>query len=182
MFKAIYRWLFEPSATIYVACKMTGRDKVEMVRRATYVCEVIKQAGMTPISPVLEESVPATPGKLVNHDTERVKGFWKRDKYIIRRLARVVWIDHGEMHSPGMMREYSLNRGTLWKPTVMYVPQGTPLSVAPYEDDEIGYSVHALASEVKKRWGSRWDYWKWRIQMLNRSLPGFVLDQIWAFK
>jgi hypothetical protein len=181
MLRALRRWLFEPSCTVYVACSMTGRDKLEMVRRATFVCDVLKAYGLTPISPVLAESVPAQQGKLVNHDAAKVQKFWATDKYFIRRPARVIWMDHGEMHSFGMTREYCLSRGVLWKPTVMYVPQGTPLSVAPYEDDLIGYSVHFLAAQIKKRWGSRWDYWMWRLQMLNRSLPGWLLDQLWAW-
>src|SRR5579859_336511 len=119
IFRAIHQWLFAPSCIVYVGCKMTGRDRADMVERANFVCGVLKQYGLIPISPVLEESVPNKPGKLVNHDSQQVHGFWRRDKWILRRVARVNWLDYGDMKSFGMEREYCLSRGVLWKPTVM---------------------------------------------------------------
>jgi hypothetical protein len=146
------------------------------------VSNVLKDRGLIPISPVLEEQVKDEPGKLINSDKERLHKFWKRDKYIIRRIAHVVLIDHGEMKSFGMEREYMLNRGVLWKPTVLLVAQGTPLSVAEFEDDIVTYSVHAAAEFIARNWGSRWKRWCWRAKMLNRSLIGWLVDQMFAWR
>lgn len=178
----ILEFFLKPDCVVYVACRMTGRDKAEMVQRAKYVTEIFAERGVKVISPVLEESVKNEPGKLVNHDKERLHGFWRRDKQIIRRESHVVMLDHGEMKSFGMEREYCLNRGVLWKPTVMCIPQGTPLSVAQFEDDAIFYSVHAAAAFIADNWGNRWLRWKWRANMLRRSLPRWIVDQVYAWR
>lgn len=180
--RAIWRYFFGPSCVVYAACKMSGRDKLEMIKRARFLVEVGALFGVHVISPVLEENVKEEEGKLVNHDLEKLRNNWRRDKEIIRRLARVTLIDHGEMKSMGFEREYCLNRGVLWKPTVMFVPKGTILSVAQFEDDLISYSVHDLFFQINKKWGSRAKYWIWRCKMINRSLPGWLLDQCYAWK
>lgn len=161
---------------------MTGRDKAEMVKRAHFVCSVLALHGIEPISPVLEEKVQPDSVKLVNHDKERLHGFWKRDKDIIRYEAHVILLDHGEMKSFGMEREYCLSRGVLWKPTVMLVPPGTPLSVAQFEDDAYFFSAHEAAHYISKQWGSRWSRWIWRLKMLNRSLPRWIYDQMYQWR
>lgn len=175
-------FLFKIDCIVYPGCKMTGRDREEMNRRAEFVCNVMREQGLTPLSPVIEENVPKEPGKLINNDKERLAGFWKRDKHIIRRIAHVVWIDHGEMKSFGMEREFGLNRYCLWKPTVLVLPHGVALSVAEFEDDAIFSSAHAAAVHIKKNWGCRWNRWKWRAKMLNKSLPGWLMDQIFAWR
>src|SRR4051812_12177481 len=113
---------------VYIACSMSGRDKLEMVHRARRVCEIFRESGITPISPVIEEHVKEEQGKLINSDKDRLKGFWRRDKEIIIKEAHVVFLDHAEMKSFGMEREFCLSRGTLWKPTVIYVPPNVPTS------------------------------------------------------
>lgn len=97
LLKKLYQAINGPSLVVYVACKMTGRDKLEMVDRAKYVCSVLKAKGITPISPVLEEEVKAETGKLVNHDEEKMRTFWARDKQIIRYVAHAVLLDQAEM-------------------------------------------------------------------------------------
>lgn len=174
-------WLFGPSCRVYVACKMTSRDKAEMHRRAKFVCEVFAAYGLKAVSPVLEEQIKDEPGRLVNHDKELLHSHWKRDKDIVRYETRVTVLDHAEMKSFGMEREYGLNRYCLWKPTLILIPQGTPLSVAQFEDDQIFYSAHSLAAYVSAHWGSRWSYWRWRLMLLIRKLPRFVFDQFYQW-
>jgi hypothetical protein len=174
--------LFGDSLIVYVACKMTGRDKGEMVHRAQFVVETLALFGIKGISPVLEEGVKVDHVKLINYDKEQVRGFWARDKYIIRYISHAVLFDHAEMTSLGMTREYSLNRGTLWKPTAVLLEKNAPTSVAAFEDDLLGYSVHTMAAEMSLRWGSRWKRWGWRATMMNRSLLRWVYDQCWAWR
>lgn len=162
---------------VYIATKMTGRDRLEMVTRAKFVCGILKEYGLDPISPILEESVKPEEGKLVNHDKEKLHGFWKRDKEIIIKEAHVVLIDHGEMKSFGIEREYCLSRGVLWKPTCMLVPNHTPLSVAQFEDDRIFYSLHDAAQTIGRMWGTGHRRRIWRIQMLIRTLPKWLYRQ-----
>ena len=170
------------SCIVYAAMKMTGRDKVEQVKRSHHISNTGKRLGITVISPVIEENVKATPGKLTNKDKPRLKTFWERDKDIIRYEAHVVLLDHAEMKSFGMEREYMLNRGVLWKPTVMVVKPGTSISVAEFEDDAVFYSVEEAFKFINQKWGTRWKRWKWRSKMINRSLPKFLKDQLYAWR
>src|ERR1019366_4550857 len=158
--------------------RMSGRDKAEMVHRAQFVVETLAIFGIKGISPVLEEGVKSESVKLINHDKEMVRGFWARDKYIIRYISHAVLFDHAEMTSLGMTREYCLNRGVLWKPSVIVLAQGTATSVATYEDDLVCFSAHVAAEFMAKMWGGRWKRWICRAKMMNRSLPKWIGDQI----
>jgi len=179
---AIKDWLFGDSLIVYIACKMTGRDKAEMVHRAEYVVKVLASFGIKAISPVLEEGVKADNVKLINYNADQVKGFWARDKHIIRYISHAVLFDHAEMSSFGMVREYCLNRGVLWKPTVITVEKGIPTSVARWEDDGIYFSTHAAAADLREKYGSRVKRWKWRVKMISRSLPKFLIGQLYAWR
>lgn len=175
-------YLFGTNCAVYVACAMSGENKPEMVARARRVCEILAEESLTPISPVIEEQVKEEPGKLINSDKPRLKGFWSRDKHIIVWMSHVVFWDHAEKHSFGATREYGLNRYCIWKPTVIYVAPGTPTSVAEWEDDAIFTSVHEAAKFIRETWGSRWNRWTWRTKMLNRTLPGWLVRQVAAWR
>src|ERR1019366_1788549 len=182
MVRKIYNWLFGDSLVVYVACRMSGRDKAEMVHRAQFVVETLAIFGITGISPVLEEGVKAERPKLINYDKEQVRGFWARDKHIIRYVSHAVLFDHAEMPSLGMTREFSLNRGTLWRPTVIVLAKDVPVSVSVFEDDFVTNSVHSAAAYMNLTWGSKWKRISWRMRMLIRTLPKFLLGQLYGFR
>ena len=77
---------------IYLATKMTGKDKKEQVEHAKYVTEVLKKYDIQVVSPVLEEKVLALPGPLLNTDEVKLRNFWNRDKEIIIREVHAVVI------------------------------------------------------------------------------------------
>lgn len=166
---------------VYIATRMTGRDRPEMVRRAKYVSSILRQYGLKPISPVIEEGVKASPGTLSQSSEEILKGYWKRDKHIIRRISHVLLWDQADNKSMGCEREYCLNRGVLWKPTIIHTPsQG--ISIARFEDDYITSDIREAARFIRDTWGTRWKRWKWRFNMLRHSLPKWVMDQIMAWR
>lgn len=167
---------------VYLACKMSGRDRLEMVNRAMRVCEIFREYGLTPISPVIEEQVKAEEGKLINTDKVKLSGFWKRDKEIIMKEAHVVFLDHAEMKSFGMEREMGFARYGLWKPTVLHIAPGIVVSVAQWEDDKYFTSVHEAAQYIADTWGTRQKRIIWRLKMLNRSLPTFFLRQLYQWR
>jgi hypothetical protein len=181
-FWKIHNWLFGDSLIVYVACRMTGRDKAEMVHRARFVLETLAIFGIKGISPVVEEGVKDDHVKLINLNVDQVRGFWARDKYIIRNVSHAVLFDHAEMSSLGMTGEYCLNRGVLWKPTVILLEKGTPTSVSIFEDDFVAFSIHVAASMLSQRWSSRWKRWNWRMKMVIRSFPKWVGGQILAWR
>lgn len=172
----------ETNICVYIASPMSGYEKSEMIARASRVCQIFKEAGITPISPVIEEGVKDEPGKLINSDKELLYNYWKRDKWLIIHKAHVVFIDHAERKSFGCEREYCLNRGVLWKPTVIYVSPGTPTSVAEWEDDKVFESIHEAAEYIVKHWGTRRKRWIWRIRMLNKTLPTWIWRQLLSWR
>lgn len=165
----------------YVGCKMTGRDRHEQVQRACHVKAILTQYGIKVISPVLEESVEDVPGPLVNDSESRLKGFWERDKYIIRRIAHVVLIDGAHDKSFGVEREYALNRYCLWKPTILLCPK-MGLTVSKFEDDIVTDDLHVAGEFIRAKFGTPWKRIKWRIRMLLRSLPTWIIDQVYAWR
>ena len=178
----IYNYLYSINVVVYAATKMTGRDKLEQVKRAEYLVKTASEYNITLISPVLEENVIPEVGKLVNHDKDRLRDYWNRDKEIIVEEAHVVFMDHAEMKSFGMERELGFNRYCLWKPTVLMVPVGTPISVAEFEDDYVFYSVHHAFQEIQRLWGCRYSRWVWRSKMLIRTLPTWLYRQVLAWR
>lgn len=182
MFKRIHEWLFGPSCVVYIACPMTGRDRAEQVERATFLCNILKARGIVPISPVIEEGIPKRHGPLVNKDKRDLHKKWDMDKHIIRRVAHVSLFDGADEGSVGMGREYGLNRWCLWKPTVILWRCSRGLTVAEWEDDKIVYTPQAAASVIANNWLSRWDRWVWRFQLLKRTLPKWIMDQIYAVR
>ncbi len=169
------------ACTVYLATKMTNKDRHEQVARAKYVCAILRQYGLNPISPVLAENVEDKPGPLINDNRDRLRGFWARDKEIIRYEAHVVLIDGAHEKSFGVEREYMLNRGVLWKPTVLLMPP-TGLTVVDFEDDYVAHDVHIAGEFIRKKWGTQRKRIMWRINMLARTLPRWILGQIYAFR
>lgn len=166
---------------VYCATRMTGRSKHDQVKRAQYVCQILKQYGLTPISPVLEENVDDSPEVLVNDNKEKLEGFWRRDKYIIRRIAHVVLVDGAHEKSMGVEREYALSRFCIWKPTVLIMPN-IGLSVSDFEDDYRTNDVHIAGAFIQHKFGTQWRRINWRIRMLAKSLPLWLLDQVCAWR
>lgn len=167
---------------VYVATKMTGCEKDELVRRAERVCEIFREYGITPISPVIEEGIKDESVKLINADKPQLKDYWKRDKEIIIEEAHVLFWDHAEQKSFGAEREYALNRFCLWKPSILYVPTGYHTSIAEWEDDAIFGSVQYAAQYIVDMWGTAKRRRQWRWEMLKRTLPTFLYRQWRAWR
>lgn len=166
---------------IYLATKMTGKDKKEQVEHAQYVTEVLKKYDVQVVSPVLEEKVLALPGPLLNTDEKKLRGFWKRDKEIITREVHAVVIDGADQKSFGVEREYGLSRYCMWKPTVLYMPK-TFLNVSQFEDDFVSDDLEVIGKYLQDNFGTRKKRITWRIKMLIRSLPKWMIDQMYQFR
>lgn len=170
---------------IYIACPMSGRDKLEIVDRAIYLCSIARQYGLTPISPVIEEHVIAAKGPLLQDSVDTLAGFWKRDKDIIRNRdgkgAHVVLIDAANLKSFGCEREYGLNRYCLWKPTVLLMPT-SGINVSRFEDDYVTANERLAFTFIRDNFGTWFKRVKWRVKMLVKALPGWILDQIVAWR
>jgi hypothetical protein len=176
------RGFMKNNCCVYIACRMTGRDRVEQVRRARYICDQLKQAGITPISPVIDEKVPATPGPLIPASREELRGHWTRDKHIITRLAHVILFDGADEGSVGMGREYGFARYALWKPTIILWHSNRGITVADFEDDAIVLDIPHAIKVIYANYFTRSQRWRWRAKMLARSFPKWILRQIYAWR
>jgi len=174
--------MFEIDCKVYVACKMTGRSKVEQVVRAKYMCAILHAYGLEAISPVIEENVEPEDKPLSQMSEQELYKNWSRDKEIMVNESHVVLLDGNDEGSIGMSREYGFNRYCLWKPTVTLWNHDRGITVADFEDDSIFMSAHEAAAYIAFRYGSRWNRWKWRAKMLYRTLPKFIERQIRAWR
>jgi len=161
---------------------MTGRSKQDQVRRAKFVCNKLRQAGITPISPVLDEGVEETPEALVVGDREELRGHWTRDKYIIARCAHVILFDGSDEGSVGVTREYGFARYCLWKPSIILWNKPRGITVADFEDDAIVFTVEQAIDVILRNYFTRLQRWRWRRKMLFRSLPRWFVNQIYAWR
>lgn len=164
------------SCIVYCASKMTGRDKQEMLDRAYYVCNVLANYGLTPISPVIEEEVKNEPGQLEQTSSEKLRKYWARDKHLIRNVAHVTLLDEAYRKSTGMEREYGYTRYCLWKPVVTIMPN-SGYTVADFEDDAVVMNEFEAGLYISHNFGTRWKRIKWRLNMLKRSLPKWLKYQ-----
>jgi hypothetical protein len=162
---------------------MTGRDKAEQIDRAEYVCRILRALGLNPISPVFNEEVDYKKGEtLLPMCVEDLRRHWEGDKYIIRRVAHVVLLDGADEASIGMTREYGLNRYCLWKPTIILWERQRGINVSHFEDDLSTYSLVEAADIIANLFGTPWKRRVWRIKMLLRSLPQWIIDQLYAWR
>lgn len=171
------------SIKIYTACKMTGRDKAEMVGTAKKNKQIFEAAGIQVLDPVLEEHVKPTHQELQDVPIHVLKGYWKRDKQMIRE-AHVVVDTTPELKSEGSAHEIGYARYNLWKPVVrMYTGNVKPLSAIVYfEDDLVVHSVEEAAIQIQKYWGTWFKRAMWRLSILNQCFFKWLLYQIQEWK
>lgn len=173
----------KPRVKIYAAAKMTGRDQREMVETSKLNKKIFEAAGIIVLDPILEEHVKSEHQALIEKPLDILKGYWDRDKKMIRE-AHVIVDTTPEDKSEGVAHELGYARYNLWKPTVRMYRQGSkPTSlIAVFEDDLIVHSPQEAAIQINKYWGTRARRIMWRINMLNRCLLKWVWYQILEFK
>lgn len=171
------------SVKIYTCAKMTGRDMSEMVEMAKKNKKIFEAAGIIVLDPIIEEHVKAAHTPLVDKPINILKGYWVRDKQMIRD-AHVIVDTTPEMKSEGSAHEIGYARYALWKPVIrLYQGQAKVLSpIVYFEDDLIVHSTEECAIQIQKYWGSWFKRFMWRVAMLNRCFLRWCVYQILEFK
>jgi len=168
---------------IYAARGMTGRVKEEVVNEAKQDKEFLEKAGLTVLCPVAKEGVEATKQILLS-SSKAMKSYWPEDKRMIRE-AHVLFDHSPHMNSEGVKHELGYGRYALWKPVVRIYPSGKlppKSSVAYFEDDYICDSLEEAIEYVYRVHGTFRKRLKWRLKMLNRCIPKWLLFQLGEFK
>jgi nucleoside 2-deoxyribosyltransferase len=165
----------------YTAKSMTGRPADELVKESATVKSILNARGIIVLDPVAAENVKKEHGILQNTG-DKLKGYWKRDKQMIRD-AHVVLDITGPAKSEGTAHEIGYARYALWKPVIRIFPADySKISVAKYEDDIIVDSVDEAAEIIVAMWGNRWKRITWRINLLWRCLPRWIVYQLNEWK
>lgn len=170
---------------IYLARKMTGLTGKEIVYKAhcaLTTAKILLGKEVQILDPVTEEGVKPT-NEIVKAPAHLLTKFWARDKQMIRE-AHVIIDMTGAEKSEGVAHEIGYARYNLWKPTVRVYPElgkDTP-SVARLEDDVIATSYDEALMLAHQYWGTWSKRLMWRLKMLNRCLPKWIMYQLGEFK
>lgn len=168
---------------VYACRAMTGRIKEDVVNEARVDREFLSKAGFTVLCPVEKEQVASTK-QILLASKKALEKYWPEDKRMIRE-ANVVFDLTPHFNSEGSKHEIGYARYALWKPIIRIFPEGKlppPSSVARFEDDFICDSLIEAVEYTLRTHGTLWKRFKWRAQMLNRSLLRWVIYQIGEWK
>lgn len=175
----LYRiFIYKPM--IYVACSMTGQDRVKVLDRANHITKLFTDAGFRVFHPALEEGIPYTSGVLEVDQSLRDK--WKLDKWAIRRSICLV-DSSADLKSEGREHEVGLMRYSYWRPVVRISPRHATgfFSIAVMEDDTIVGTDEEAVAKVKELYGIWWKRaWFW-LKIRGRCLPRAILEQARGF-
>lgn len=165
---------------VYIACSMTGQDRVEMISKAKAIKFLFEMAGFRVFHPALEEKVPNIPGKLEVDD--KLIDYWQRDKWAIRRSIAVI-DSSADLKSEGREHEVGLMRYGYWRPVIRISPKHASgfHSIGKLEDDAIVGTPEeavALVKELYCPWKKRFI---WRCKLYNRCLLRAVYEQVRGF-
>ncbi len=167
---------------VYAARSMTGRVKADVVADAKQDKQFLERAGFEVLCPVSKEGVKASKQVLLASRAQ-MEAFWPADKALIRQ-AHVV-LDMSPLHnSEGVKHELGYARYCLFKPVIRVFPEGklpAPSSVAFFEDDYICDSLLEAVEYIHRVHGNRFKRLKWRLGMLNKSLPKWIWNQLKQF-
>lgn len=166
---------------VYLACSMTGRDQIEMIKEAKHNSKVFEDAGFRVFHPVLEEGLKRSHTKLTaSRDTLPPK--WRLDKWAIRHSIALIDTS-ADFKSEGREHEVGLMRYCYWRPVVRISPRHAQgfFSIACLEDDIIVGTPEEAVLTVKKMFGTRSKRVWWRLKMLNRTLIRFFIEQVRGF-
>ena len=163
---------------VYLACAMTGRDKQQLIDEAKEDVKTLEKYHIKAYSPVLEEKVPYTKGKLRSRRKSLIVK-WEEDKEAMRNSFAI--IDRtADMKSEGVQHEIGFMRYCLWRPVIRISPRHDKgyFSIANLEDDLIVGTVEEAAELLRHKWGKIYKRLKWQLKVLNRCLLKFILDHI----
>lgn len=168
---------------VYAARGMSNRVKEEVVNEAAADRAVMAGYGLLILDPVASEGVEPTK-EVLRSSKKAMDTYWGRDKAMIRE-ANVVFDLTPHLNSEGVKHEIGYARYALWKPVIRVFPKGQlpfQSSVSRYEDDAIFDDLHEAVKYALEKFGTWQKRFKWRISLLLRCLPRWIMFQIMEWK
>lgn len=173
-----------PDVIVYLACRMSGRSKIAMIKEAKEAVEILSKYGIKCISPVLEEHVENTVGVLEVFSEELLREEWVKDKEFIKQAHIVFDLSAASpIRSEGAVHEFLYARYALFKPVIRLFPKGLGPSITRLENAVIVQTLDEAGVEIVTRWGTRLQRIQWRIKerifqkwfkLLKLQLFGFI--------
>jgi hypothetical protein len=168
---------------IYLACRMSGRSKIAMIKEAKEAVDILSKYGIKCISPVLEEKIENTTGVLEVFSEEDLRKEWVKDKEFIKQCHVVFDLSAASpIRSEGATHEFLYARYALFKPVIRLFPKGLGPSITRLENAVIVQTLDEAGIEIVTRWGTRtqrilWRikeriFWKW-LKLLKLQFLGF---------
>lgn len=165
----------------YIAHAMTGRSGEDMLAESKLAAYALANWNIEALDPVIAEGITPAVKKLGTEirggkgdDYERFKGYWKRDKEMIRE-AHVLIDMTPHMKSEGVSHEIGYARYFLWKPVVRVGNAFPLISVAHFEDDILATDIWDAAVKINDKFGTFWKRFVWRVKLYNRC----ILKALW---
>jgi hypothetical protein len=172
----------KPTISFYLATPMTGRTGKELWDELLNTRPIYEKHGIEVISPIEKEGI--SPDKAIIKDRTELEmiEIWKhKDKGQIRSTNVFVYMA-SKLTSQGVMKEYCLARGVCWKPTIGVYLNGVKAGfITKAEDDVVASSHEEAAKLIIQKWGTRTKRNLWRLKMINRSLLGWIWQQLREF-
>jgi len=168
---------------VYLACRMSGRSKIAMIKEAKEAVDTLAKYGIKCISPVLEEGIENTTGVLETISEENLRKEWVKDKEFIKQCHVVFDLSAASpIRSEGATHEFLYARYALFKPVCRLFPKGLGPSITRLENAVIVQTLDEAGVEIITKWGTRtqrilWRYqerifWKW-LKLLRLQFMGF---------
>lgn len=173
--------LLDVRPQIYVACSMTGRDQLELIKEAKHITALLEREGFRVWHPVLNEGLKHS-HKPLTADAVTLPPKWALDKDAIRHSFCLVDAS-ADLKSEGREHEVGLMRYNYWRPVVRISPRHAAgfYSIACLEDDIIVGTPEEAAKELKRRFGHWHQRIAWRLKILDRCLVRFIIEQVRGF-
>lgn len=171
-------WLFGVNVSIYLADKFTGLTGYTLWKTYRKRKKIYRRKGIRVTSPLPGEGIKATKRRVPDRPGKLGVSIWAKDKEQIKNANVFVFPLVGGS-SQGCINELVLGRGCYWKPTV-YI-HSKPGFITKEQNDIVVKSDQEAARYIVKKFGTRWKRMKWRLAMLNRSLLGWLWQQMKEF-
>lgn len=160
---------------VYVCVKMTGKFMDELVMDAEQMTRMLNNHGFEVLHPVLIENVPRIHEVLEQTDGQRLDRYWLRDKQCLKE-CHLIFDDRSCNKSDGVGVELGLARFCYWKPVLRIFPEAG-ICISKIEYDHVFESRIDGVKYMQEHFGSTRKILLWRLRMLARSLPTFILLQ-----
>lgn len=148
----------------------------ELVYEANIVCRALRNYGFEPLDPIIGEKITNEHKLLEQMSESTLNKNWKRDKQMLQESHLV--LDYNSCNkSDGVSVELGYARFFMWKPVIRVFPN-LGISISKLEFDTVVSNICYALPLMTALWGTKKKLLIWRLKMLIRCIPKFVLLQI----